>query len=176
MDKARNIKISNRRRIHPREQTTRMSCVLNRWMLKLFRKERAVGLACRILTAAVSDIPISWSCGRGWLTSVRVARGVSTSPSAKCHMSQTSEIGSTLYLQGGRYRGSSEPRQTIKPPPHLQRLQLPSLSTIVWKRAFPFLDFWVRATCSFAGKGTEHTSSSYISLCDLPDKLRGCCN
>lgn len=116
MDKARNIKISNRRRIHPREQTTRMSCVLNRWMLKLFRKERAVGLACRILTAAVSDIPISWSCGRGWLTSVRVARGVSTSPSAKCHMSQTSEIGSTLYLQGGRYRGSSEPRQTIKPP------------------------------------------------------------
>lgn len=88
--------------------------------VKLFHKERAVGLVCRILTGTVSDIPFRWSCGRGSLTSLRAVHGVSTGPSAKCHMSQTSEIGgAALYLQGGRYGGLSVPMRTIKPPHHL---------------------------------------------------------
>lgn len=145
--------------------------------VKLFHKERAVGT----VTGAVSDIPVSWSCGRGWLTSLRVARGVSTSPSAKCHMSQTSEIGgAALYLQGDRYGdlwGLVWTHEDDKAPaPPLEITAAFINNRLVWKRAFPFLDFWVRATCSFTEKGAKHTGSGFISLCDLPDKLRGCCN
>lgn len=94
-----------------------MSCVLSRWMLKPSHKERAVGLKYRILTGSLSRILVSWSRGRGH----GGGGDASTSPTARCHMSQTSEIGGTaLYLQGGRHPG-----RVIKPPPpppvHLQR-------------------------------------------------------